>query len=51
VHCSRTGVKKGREKKKMTKNIIQLYYKQRKEIQEVYEENDDLNLRRRNTGS
>jgi len=51
VHCSRTGVKKGREKKNMTKNIIQLYYKQRKEIQEVYEENDDLNLRRRNTGS
>lgn len=30
-------------KKEMTKNIIQLYYKQKKEIQELYEENDDLN--------
>lgn len=29
--------------KKKTKNIIQLYYKQKKEIQELYEENDDLN--------
>lgn len=29
--------------KKITKNIIQLYYKQKKEIQELYEENDDLN--------
>lgn len=30
----------------MTKNIIQLYYKQKKEIQELYKENDDLNQRR-----
>lgn len=35
----------------MIKNIIQLYYKQKKEIQELYEENDDLNQRRWDTGS
>jgi len=39
------------EKKYTTKNLIQLYYKQKKEIQELYEENDDLNQRRRDTGS
>lgn len=42
---------KGEKKKNMTKNIIQLYYKQKKEIQELYEENDDLNQRRWDTGS
>lgn len=35
----------------MTKNIIQLYYKQKKDIQELYEENDDLNQRRWDTGT
>lgn len=35
----------------MSKNIIQLYYKQKKEIQELYEENDKLNKRRWDIGS
>lgn len=41
-----------REKgKKMTKNITQVYYKEKKEIQELCEENDDLNQRRWDIGS